>query len=215
MNALSFVQCCHGQATILNDLSHEVSMAERTSRPVSSVLFEAAEQKILLYLASASEYLRRRSSCQDDIQRSQHDALEIYTNYFVVQTRRRQRFFGSGETMPTTEDKAFDLDLDTVQRCQAVLKAYCRLRAISTRASRLWLVVQATLFCARLVAGQVENNDDGPSSALVQQLRGSGRPILSLLSHPLLTSSLEQLREFAEQTPVVASCAGSTDSSSV
>lgn len=200
-NGLSFVQCCHGQATILNDLSHEESTAARTSRTLPSARFQIAEQQILLYQASANEYLRRRSVCQDDIQRMQHDALEIYTNYFVVHIRRRQQLSCSRQTLAQDEYISPDLDPEVVRRCQLVLKAYCRLRKISTRASRLWLVVHATLSSARLVARQAESCGDGFCSTLVQHLCGPNGSPISLQSHPLLTSSLESLLELADNTP--------------
>lgn len=195
---LSFVDCCHGQATVLNDLSHDVATVATTSRTLPPATFQVAEQQIMLYRASTSEHLRRRSVCHDDEQRRQHDTLEIYTNYFVVQIRRRRQMSCSGQNSPSDDQTSKELDPEVVKCCQLVLKAYCRLREIAPRASRLWLIVHATLSCALLVARQAEIGKDRICSTLVQQLRGPNGSSLSLLSHPLLTSSLEELREFAE-----------------
>lgn len=195
---LSFVDCCHGQATVLNDLGHDVANAARTSRTLPPAIFQVAEQQVMLYRASTSEHLRRRPVCHDDTQRMQHDTLEIYTNYFVVQIRRRRKLSFSGQTLTPDDQPSKELDPDVVRCCQLVLKAYCRLREIAPRASRLWLIVHATLSCALLVARQAEIGNDRVCSTLVQQLRGPNGSSLSLLSHPLLTSSLEELREFAE-----------------
>jgi hypothetical protein len=169
--------------TILNDLDHEVTTAARTSTTISPAAFQIAEQQILLYQASASEYLRRRSVCQDDIQRMQHDTLEIYTNYFVVSIRRRQQQ-SSGSLMTDHASKA--LQSEIIRCCQLVLKAYCRLREIAPEGSRLWLIVHATVSCALLLADDGEGCDDGVGSTLVQQLCGPHGSSCSLLAHPLL-----------------------------
>jgi hypothetical protein len=209
-NGLSFVQCCHCQATILNDLSHEVTTAARTSRTLPPATFQLAEQQILLYQASASEYLRRRSVCQDDIQRMQHDTLAIYTSYFVVRIRQRQQVSCSSQILLPDNHTSQGLDPEVVRHCQLALKAYCRLREIATRASRLWLIVQATLSCALLVAGQAESCNDSVCSTLVQQLRGRNGSPLSLLS-----PTLEKLLEFAEDTHVTERCTRDAALSSV
>lgn len=75
---------------VMNDICHEWTRFRRAGAGVKppAVHFQVAEEQILLWEASAQEYLRNRASCRDNTQRLLHHTFQIFVNFFVFQLHR-------------------------------------------------------------------------------------------------------------------------------
>ncbi|RFU26252.1 hypothetical protein B7463_g10085, partial [Scytalidium lignicola] len=189
---LSFIECCHGQAMIMNDIQHERARSQRTRLEVSEVLFEAAEEQIMLYEASAQEHLRDRCTCKDDRQRAEHDVFQIFTTYFLFHLRRQH--IASQEKSSNTSMS--DGDEICIERCQSILEAYLRLRTYAQYATKLWTLVHILLSCAFFLATNTNLNADNSSLPLLQDLCHTYEQSIkySSSSHPHYVTILQTLQ---------------------
>ncbi|KAH8815497.1 hypothetical protein F5884DRAFT_180921 [Xylogone sp. PMI_703] len=203
---LSYVQCCHGQATTMNDISYEIAAAKRTRVVLPTVRFDLADEQIHLYEVSAQEHLRIRSYCKSNFELIQHDAFRVYTNYFLFQLRRHRYGFEKAsqtQSTPTTDPLC-------IQHCQAVLQAYVTLRKLSPRGSRLWLLVHIALSCAYFLGTNPRIGEDDFSISLIQQLCDTQEPAVQSSVHPHYPTTLEALKRLIDDNEVAVEPGGLT-----
>lgn len=193
---LSFLQCCHGQATIMNDMIHELAAAKRTRSVPLPIRFELAEQQVRLYQEAAHKYLRNRSICKDDKQKLQHDSFQIYSNYFIFQLRRQQSLVENGLQSHTSVP-----DPVSIRCCLNVLQSYLELHQMSEKASRMWLLVHITLSCAYFL-GVTRSSDEESKILLIQKLCESQKIGDQSMIHQHYVTNLEILKRLIENNGV-------------
>lgn len=157
---------------VMNDIYHDWTHSRRTGlRALPAVRFQVAAEQILLWEASAEEYLRNRVSCKDDNQRLLHDVFQIFVSFFIFQLHRHH----------LTASPLFANDLQTnvspsamtgwensegtdaqrlvcTSRCETVLARFMSLRKANYEASRLWIIMHICLGCSFYLASQLRMN---------------------------------------------------------
>lgn len=209
----------------MNDIYHEWTHCRRAgSRTLPAVRFQIAAEQILLWEASAEEYLRNRTSCKDDNQRLLHDVFQIFVSFFIFQLHRYHltapSLFANGpqstsplpemawENKETTETQ----NLVCMDRCETILRRFMSLRRANLQASRLWILMHICLGCALYLAGQLKkdnardrDNNESPgedtNSSRHQLLRGLAKDFehsLSYTMHPHHVGFLNALKHIVE-----------------
>lgn len=166
-----YLQSCYGLAMIMNDIYHEWTHARRSgSRTLPVVRFQVAAEQILLWEASAEEYLRNRASCKDDIQRALHDAFQIFVSFFIFQLHRHhlavplfkselQSTPPSPVTTWETQEASDAQNLVCMDRCETILRRFLSLRRVHHQASRLWILLHICLGCTIYLASQLKKDN--------------------------------------------------------
>lgn len=153
----------------MNDICHEWTYARRAGSPnLPAVRFQVAAEQILLWEASAEEYLRNRASCKDDEQRLLHDVFQIFVNFFIFQLHRHHlatpSLFANGlrstslspVTAWETQEVSEPQNLVCMDRCESILRRFMSLRRTHHQASRLWILMHICLGCAFYLASQLK-----------------------------------------------------------
>ena len=168
-----YLESCYGLSMIMNDIYHEWAHSRRAFlRTLPAIRFQVAAEQILLWEASAEEYLRNRASCKDDGQRLLHDVFQIFVNFFIFQLHRHHlatpSLFADGlrstsplplttwETQGATASEA--QNLLCMDRCETILRRFMSLRRAHHQASRLWILMHICLGCAFYLASQLKKN---------------------------------------------------------
>ncbi|KAK6386904.1 hypothetical protein LTS17_000168 [Exophiala oligosperma] len=177
-----YLESCYGLAMVMNDIYHEWTHSRRTGlRALPAVRFQVATEQILLWEASAEEYLRNRASCKDDDQRVLHDVFQIFVSFFMFQLHRHHLtappLFANGlqsaspsmmtgwETPEATEAQS----MACTSRCETILRRFMSLRKADYQASRLWIIMHICLGCAFYLASELKKNVGDQQVAFPEQ----------------------------------------------
>ncbi|ETI21030.1 hypothetical protein G647_07373 [Cladophialophora carrionii CBS 160.54] len=170
---LSYPESCHGLAIVMNDMCHEWTRFRRAgSASPPAVHFRVAEEQILLWEASAEEYLRNRAICRDNTQRLLQKAFQIFVNFFIFQLHRhlltaRPLFANSAQITPRSpetgegnQDTAEDHNAICMDRCETILYLYLSMRKSHFQASRVWLLIHICISCSFFLATAMKKAKD-------------------------------------------------------
>lgn len=177
-NGNPYLESCYGIAMVMNDIYHEWTHSRRTgSRTLPAVRFQVAVEQILLWEASAEEYLRNRASCKDDDERVLHDVFQIFVSFFIFQLHRHhlaapswlanglQSTSPSPGTASGNQEATEAQNMACMDRCETILHRFMSLRRVRHQASCLWILMHICLGCAFYLAGQLKKNDDAGDRA--------------------------------------------------
>ena len=167
-----YLESCYGLAMIMNDIYHEWTHSRHASlRTLPAVRFQVAAEQILLWEASAEEYLRNSASCKNDNQRLLHNVFQIFVSFFIFQLHRHHlaapSLFANGlqPTPPSpgttweTPEATLARTLVCMERCETILRHFISLRRAHHQASRLWILMHICLGCAFYLASQLKKNN--------------------------------------------------------
>lgn len=156
---------------VMNDISHEWARFRRAGSTVfPAVHFKFAEEQILLWEASAQDYLRNRASCRDNNQRLLHDVFQVFVNFFIFQLHRHQvtstLSFTTGLQMTATspvtpgasQDATDNHNSICMDRCETMLHLFLSLRRSYYGVNRVWILVHIALSCSFFVASMLKKN---------------------------------------------------------
>ncbi|KIW12234.1 hypothetical protein PV08_09510 [Exophiala spinifera] len=218
-----YLESCYGLAMVMNDIYHDWTHSRRTGlRTLPAVRFQVAAEQILLWEASAEEYLRKRASCKDDQRRLLHDVFQIFVSFFVFQLHRHhlaaptlfadglQTASPSGTAEWESREGSEAQEQVCISRCETVLSRFMSLRKANYQASRLWIIMHICLGCGFYLAGQLKRNveqeqvtssEQGKRKAQLRLLRDLAQNFeheLPCTMHPQDMDVLNALRRIIE-----------------
>ena len=213
---LPYLECCYGIVMVMNDIYHEWTHCRRVgSATLPAVRFQVASEHILLWEATAAEYLRDRRSCIDDTQRILHDVFQIFVNFFLFQLDRHhlaaplmclREDSSPDATLDAEQDQAADPRHSCLERCDRILELFLSLRKSHSRASRLWILMHICFGCSFYIANELKRANTRLDGSIAPESLQSRRQVLFDLAenlerknpntmHPHYTDSLKALRQ--------------------
>ncbi|KAK5062760.1 hypothetical protein LTR84_004835 [Exophiala bonariae] len=172
-----YLQSCYGLVMIMNDIYHEWTHARRAGlRTLPVIRFQVAAEQILLWEASAEEYLQKRICCKDDSQRLLHDVFQIFVNFFIFQLHRHhlavplfanqlQSTNNSPASIWGNQESNEVQNLMCMDRCEYILHRFMSIRRSNPQASRLWILMHISLGCTMYLASHLEKHTAGQREA--------------------------------------------------
>lgn len=213
---LSYLECCYGIVMVMNDIYHEWTHCRRVgSATLPAIRFQVASEHILLWEATAAEYLRERKTCTDDTQRLLHDVFQIFVNFFLFQLRRHHlaapllclREDGSPNgTIDLEQEEGKNAGLSCLERCERILELFLSLRRSHCQASRVWILMHICFGCSFYIANELRTDKarlDGSHGSessksrrqLLFDLATNLEQITPSTMHPHYTDNLKALRQ--------------------
>lgn len=147
---------------VMNDICHEFARFRRAgSKMLPAIHFQVAEEQMLLWEASAEEYLRNRAVCKDSTQRLLHAVFQIFLNFFIFQLHRHlllQIAPSRPETLQTNLDTEEEHTSICMRRCETILQDFLALRKSHYKTTRVWILIHICLSCSFFLASVLKKN---------------------------------------------------------